>query len=129
MRTFFVVAALVVSQCFHAQKIIYFDSEWNEIKNKKEASYYREVAKQGELYLIKDYYINGALQMEGTAVDDTPNREVFEGKVTWYFPDGKVEMVSNFKNGNLLGESKLYNANGKLLQDMVYDGRNNYSGT
>ena len=35
MRTFFVVAALVVSQCFHAQKIIYFDSEWNEIKNKK----------------------------------------------------------------------------------------------
>mgnify|MGYP001691130767 FL=1 len=129
MRTFFVIMALVVSQCFHAQKIIYFDSEWNEIKNKKEASYYREVAKQGELYLIKDYYINGTLQMEGTAVDDTPNQEVFEGKVTWYFPDGKVEMVSNFKNGNLLGESKLYNANGKLLQDIVYDGRNNYSGT
>jgi len=129
MRTFFVVAALVVSQCFHAQKIIYFDCEWNEIKNKKEASYYREVAKQGELYLIKDYYINGALQMEGTAVDDTPNQEVFEGKVTWYSPDGKVEMVSNFKNGNILGESKLYNANGKLLQDIVYDGRNNYSGT
>ena len=47
--------------------------------------------------MIKDYYINGALQMEGTAVDDTPNQEVFEGKVTWYFPDGKVEMVSNFK--------------------------------
>ena len=67
--------------------------------------------------------------MEGTAVDDTPNREVFEGKVTWYFPDGKVEMVSNFKNGNLLGESKLYNANGKLLQDMVYAERGNYSGT
>ena len=129
MRTFFVVAALVVSQCFHAQKIIYFDSEGNEIKNKKKASYYREVAKQGELYLIKYYYINGALQMEGTAVDDTPNQEVFEGKVTWYLPDGKVDMVSNFKNGNLLGESKLYNANGKLLQDIVYDGRNNYSGT
>ena len=129
MKTLLVVAALVISQCFQAQKIVYFDSEWNEIKNKKEASYYREVAKQGELYLIKDYYINGALQMEGTAVDDTPNQEVFEGKVTWYSPDGKVEMVSNFKNGNLLGESKLYNANGKLLQDIVYDGRNNYSGT
>ena len=36
MKTLLVVVALVISQCFQSQKIVYFDSEWNEIKNKKE---------------------------------------------------------------------------------------------
>ena len=122
MKRFFIVSAFALCQGIYAQSqgVIYFDEEWNIIKDKKKASFYRETTQQGDYYLIKDYYINGTLQMEGKASDKTPNQEVFEGKVTWYYPDGKVSTVSHFSKGIPVGEHKSYQEDGRVIQEYIY---------
>ena len=130
MKRFFIVSAFALCQGIYSQSqgAIYFDEEWNIIKDKKKASFYRETTQQGDYYLIKDYYINGTLQMEGKASDKTPNQEVFEGKVTWYYPDGKVSTVSHFSKGAQVGEHKSYQEDGRISQDFIYKNYAVFSG-
>lgn len=110
-----------------AQNRIYFDSSW-AVTTKDNAVYYRETEKKGNLTLLKDYYKNGVLQMDGLASDAMPGSEVFEGKVTWYYSNGKVQSFSNYKNGDYVGESKGYDEDGKINTDLVYDANGDYSG-
>ena len=130
MKRFFIVSAFALCQGIYAQSqgVIYFDEEWNITKDKKKASFYRETTQQGDYYLIKDYYINGTLQMEGKASDKTPNQEVFDGKVIWYYPDGKVSMVSHFSKGVQVGEHKSYQEDGRISQDFIYKNYAVFSG-
>lgn len=120
MNKFLIASAIVLSQVVSAQEITYFDEEWKVIKDKKNAAFYRETSKKGEYYYIKDFYINGVLQMEGMAISTKPNAEVFQGKVVWYYPNGKVNMLSNYKNGIQVGEYKYYNEKGQITQDFIY---------
>ncbi len=80
--------ALVLSINVYAQEKTYFDENW-EKTTQENMEYYRETTPKGKLTLIKDFYKNGTLQMEGLASDTTPSNEVFEGKVTWYTPKEK----------------------------------------
>ena len=130
MKRFFIVSAFALCQGVYAQSqgVVYFDEEWNIIKDKKKASFYRETTKQGDYYLVKDYYINGTLQMEGVTSDKTPNQEVFEGKVTWYYPDGQVSTVSHFSKGTQVGEHKSYQEDGRIVQDFIYKNDSIFNG-
>ncbi|MGL6125763.1 MAG: membrane-binding protein, partial [Chryseobacterium artocarpi] len=74
--------ALVLSINVYAQERTYFDENWDKT-TKENMEYYRETTAKGKLTLIKDFYKNGTLQMEGLASDTTPSNEVFDGKVTW----------------------------------------------
>ena len=86
----------------------YFDKDFKPIKNKAKAVFYRPkpVFKNG-LYLIQDFYIDGAKQWDGAAFDKAG--KVFEGKCTWYNKDGTLNSVSIYKN-KLLKETILYGA-------------------
>lgn len=128
MKNFLLTLFCTISSIFYSQDILYFDDDWNVVKEKKKASYYREVGKQGDYYLIKDYYIDGALQMEGLASVITPGDEVFEGKVVWYYPNGNVSGFTTYKNGVFFGESKLYDIEGRVLSDMNYKSFNDFDG-
>ena len=110
-----------------AQDRIYFDSAW-AVTTKEKAVFYRETEQKGNLTLLKDYYKNGTLQMEGLASDTTPGEEIFDGKVTWYYPNGKVQSFTHYKNGRFVGESKGYDEDGKINTDLVYDADSDYTG-
>lgn len=119
--------ALVLSINVYAQEKTYFDENW-EKTTKENMEYYRETSAKGKLTLIKDFYKNGTLQMEGLASDTTPSNEVFDGKVTWYTPEGKVMSVVTYSNGKQVGPSQSYDATGRLLEDMVYKADGTFSG-
>ena len=119
--------ALVLSINVYAQEKTYFDENWEKTTQEK-MEYYRETSPKGKLTLIKDFYKNGTLQMEGLASDTTPSNEVFDGKVTWYTPEGKVMSVVNYSKGKQLGASQNYDAKGKLIEDLVYKADGTFSG-
>ena len=110
-----------------SQEKLYFDADW-EPTTKDKMEYYRETSKSGNLTHIKDFYKNGTLQMEGEASDPTPNSEVFEGKVTYYYPSGKKQTETEFKNGQPIGIARDYDEEGRILRDFVYQKDGNYSG-
>ncbi|WP_213278566.1 membrane-binding protein [Chryseobacterium indologenes] len=119
--------ALVLSINVYAQEKTYFDENW-EKTTQDNMEYYRETTPKGKLTLIKDFYKDGKLQMEGLASDTTPNSEVFDGKVTWYTPEGKVLNFATYSNGQQVGPAQTYDMNGRLTEDVVYKADGNFSG-
>ncbi|PTT27107.1 hypothetical protein DBR28_17440 [Chryseobacterium sp. HMWF028] len=119
--------ALVLSINMYAQEKTYFDENWEKTTQDK-MEYYRETTPKGKLTLIKDFYKDGKLQMEGLASDTTPNSEVFDGKVTWYTPEGKVMTTTTFSNGKQLGASQSYDETGRLTEDVSYKADGTFSG-
>ncbi len=129
MKKLFASALFVLVFGFNvfAQEKTYFDENWEKTTQDK-MEYYRETSPKGKLTLIKDYYKDGKLQMEGLASDTTPNNEVFDGKVTWYTPEGKVMNTITYSNGKQVGPSQNFDASGRLLEDMVYKADESFSG-
>lgn len=119
--------ALVLSINVYSQEKTYFDENW-EKTTKENMEYYRETSSKGKLTLIKDFYKNGTLQMEGLASDTTPSSEVFDGKVTWYTPEGKVMSIVTYSKGKQIGLSQSYDAKGRLIEDMIYKDDGIFSG-
>jgi hypothetical protein len=89
--------------------------------------YYRETESKGKLTLIRDYYKNGTLQMEGLVSDYTES-EVFEGKITWYNPEGKVLTTGTFSGGNQVGPAKTFDEQGRILEDLTYKADGTFTG-
>ncbi|MDP9960998.1 membrane-binding protein [Chryseobacterium lathyri] len=113
------ILALILSISVGAQEKIYFDENWEKTTQDK-MEFYRETENKGKLILIKDFYKNGKLQMEGLASDATPGSEVYEGKVTWYTPEGKVLNTGTFSGGKQTGPSQTFDEKGRPLDDLVY---------
>lgn len=121
------IILLLFSNIFSAQQRTYFNEEW-EATTKANASYYRETSKEGKLIRIKDFFINGNLQMDGLASSIKNGEEIFEGEVKWYFQDGKIEKIANFKNGKQEGVLKEYDESGQIISDLAYANNGEYSG-
>ena len=121
------VLALVISIHVNAQEKIYFDENWEKTTPGK-MEYYRETESKGKLTLIRDYYKNGTLQMEGLVSDATPGSEVFEGKITWYNPEGKVLSIGTFSGGNQIGPAKTFDEQGRILEDLTYKADGTFTG-
>ncbi|WP_079241051.1 hypothetical protein [Chryseobacterium indologenes] len=119
--------ALVLSINVYAQEKTYFDENW-EKTTQDNMEYYRETTPKGKLTLIKDFYKDGKLQMEGLASDPTPNSEVYDGKVTWYTPEGKVLSFATYSNGQQVGPAQTNDTKGRLTEDLVYKADGNFSG-
>ncbi|PWN69146.1 membrane-binding protein [Chryseobacterium phosphatilyticum] len=119
--------ALVLSINVYAQEKTYFDENWEKTTQDK-MEYYRETTPKGKLTLIKDFYKNGTLQMEGLASDTTPNNEVFDGKVTWYTPEGKIMNTSTYSKGKQIGLSQIYDVTGRVIEDVVYKADGTFNG-
>lgn len=125
-RKFLSSLLLVCFSTLFSQQKIYFDKDWN-VTTLSKMVYYREIKKNGNLYQIKDFYKNGQLQMEGSSTNSDPNNEVFQGKVTWYFENGKIQKIAEFKDGEQVGTEKEYDEEGRIITDLAYD-KNGFSG-
>tara|TARA_R110002073_G_scaffold279026_1_gene442791 strand:+ start:21642 stop:22226 length:585 start_codon:yes stop_codon:yes gene_type:complete len=121
LLTFFVGCLLFSTSNLLGQSekdTIWYDANWNE-SAKNIAAYFRpkpETKDKG--YWWVDYYISGALQMEALSLDK--NKEVFDGKVTWFYENGHIMQTVNYKNNVLEGARKDYFENGPLKSQYAY---------
>lgn len=122
-----ILMLLLATGSANGQSRVYFDSAW-AVTTQNNAVYYRETEPKGNLTLIKDFYKNGTIQMEGTASNATLGEEVYEGRVNWYYPTGKLQSYSYYKNGIPNGESKYYDEQGRISTEFVYDKDGAYNG-
>lgn len=114
---------LLFSTSLLAQKdTIWFDANWNKT-DKRSASYFRPApVKKNNGYLLKDYFLSGAKQME--AVSLSKDEEKFEGLVTWYYENGNIMQTVNYKNNVVHGLRKNYHESGPLKSQYSYkDGK------
>ncbi|MCT2562087.1 membrane-binding protein [Chryseobacterium herbae] len=122
------VLALIISIHVSAQEKIYFDENWEKTTQSK-MEFYRETERKGKLTLIRDFYKNGTLQMEGLVSDATPGNEVYEGKITWYNAEGKVVSTGTFSRGNKIGPAKTFDQQGRVQEDLVYKADGTFTGS
>ena len=100
------------------QKRLYFDEDWNPCK-KSEASFYRISLPKDNYFEVKDYYISGKLQFEGKSmVKEEPL--LHEGISTWYYENGQVAKIQEFKNNIPNGKLLFYYEDGVLKAEGNY---------
>lgn len=121
------VFVLIISIHVGAQEKVYFDENWEKTTQDK-MEFYREIENKGKLTLIRDFYKNGTLQMEGLVSDTTPGSEVYEGKITWYNAEGKVLSTGTYSAGQQIGPAKTFDEQGRLLEDLIYKADGTFTG-
>jgi len=91
---------------------IWYDKEWKKT-SKFHAEFYRPAPKKKKgKYIIKDYYLDGTLQMEGASIElDTT---IFDGEVSHYFPSGSIQSKADFINGVLHGKATEFYEDGLI---------------
>ncbi len=114
---------IIQTSMAQVKETIYFDTEWEET-TKDQAEYYRNLPLEvkGDEVLVKDYYISGKIQMIGWA--EKGDEGSFHGEVKWFYKNGNVERISNFRYGNLNGVHKEFYENGNAR--MVANYEDNY---
>ena len=128
-KTVLLLLLLLAASKLCAQKdTLYFNSKWNQT-DKNNAAFFRLVPleKEGDLYKVEDYYINGNLQMQGYWYN--LENETLHGKVTWYFEDGTKSIESEYKNGVLEGANTIYKEGGQVSSKGTYKNNEPYSGS
>jgi TonB family protein len=92
----------------------YFNKDWKEVQEKDRAVFYRTVEDQPDgLYLVKDYYMSGQLQMQPVICKAYTPKLEWEGNTILYHENGKVKEEGFFKNENRQGLHKYWYSNGK----------------
>nr|WP_321235987.1 hypothetical protein [uncultured Psychroserpens sp.] len=95
---------------------IWFDHEWNKT-SKISAKFFRPQPENKEgKYMIKDYYINGQLQMEGLSIKQ--DTTIFDGEVTHYYKSGATQSKVNYTNGVPNGSATQFFENG-VISDII----------
>lgn len=102
---------------------LYFDSNWKECPQ-TEAAYYRTVDKsafsQSGLYLVKDFYADGTLEMEGAFSDDS--LKIHQGDFSYYDQQGRIIKTCSYVDDKLNGMYTLYNSGNVFLREPYLDG-------
>ncbi len=94
------------------QERIYFDSLWNKTV-KENAKFYRTVDTiHKELFMIRDYYISGEIQMLGHY--SSMKKEEHEGRFIWYHKNGKKKSETFYKANLPQGTSYSWYNTGSL---------------
>ncbi len=135
MKKIITILLLSIATNLVAQKdTLYFklDTVWRTnwlSSSKKDAEFYRPMPlkKVGDLYQIKDYYINGNLQMEGFCTD--PKKDIYHGKAIWYYKNENIEEEVTYNKGELNGLSKTYFKDGTLKTEGTYKNDKAFNGT
>jgi len=130
---------LILFQTARAEKadslVYYYDKSGRVAPSRDSADYYRVILPPDtnidkDLYRVYDYYANGKLKRVATSL----NTNVFpslDGVCMHYYRNGKRKEVSQYKNGQLVGNVVDYYPNGKLyaifkVEGMTYGYYNSY---
>jgi protein TonB len=101
----------------------YFDKNWKVVEDSSNATYYRVTEEEDNLYLVKDYFMSGRIQMLAHCKEISPRLKM-HGETIYYFPNGNIKEKGKYKNGESLGVFDYYYESGKLREQVRYDGFN-----
>ncbi|MCF6280256.1 MAG: hypothetical protein L3J14_07905 [Flavobacteriaceae bacterium] len=80
---------------------------------------FRDALKKENAFFVKDFYLNGVLQMEGFYKDKLLKQKTDTFKS--YYLNGKTSSIIAYKNGKKHGEAKWYFITGKLSKLANYN--------
>lgn len=109
---FLIIISLISTLTFSQKNKIYFDEDWEQLKNERYASYYRIVTKTDSGYRAQDYYLNGKIQMDGMFLDK--KCITYNGKFVWYDEQGAVTKSATYLKDLGEGEYFEYYSNGQI---------------
>jgi len=116
---------LITSSCASNKKThkIYYDRSWTKVHNPDQAVYYRLYQRTKDslgrrLFMVKDYYKNGVLQMQGSYLNSLNNRS---GTFTWYYDNQNKKEEGYYKDNKRQGEFIYWYISGKLETKSFYD--------
>ncbi len=97
-----------------------YDMDWKEIKCSGSYEYYRILPEgtSNGLYMVKDYYRNGTLQMEGSYSDNHYLHK--QGEFKYYYEDGKLSSLENYIDNKLSGEFRKWYPTGQMKYEGNY---------
>ena len=103
------------------QTKIWLDKNHNET-TKDKGLYYRPAPKKiRKKYWIVDYYLDGKKYREGKALFTTPNKEQFNGVVTYFFKNQNVSKKVTYKKGIKHGVYQEYFETGEISLQGKYE--------
>jgi TonB family protein len=88
----------------------YFDKDWKEV-NANAATYYRKAWKEATLWVVRDYFMSGQLQMSGAYSDDS--LKISEGPFSYYHRNGRLSQTCTYVNDAPEGALRQWYENGK----------------
>lgn len=117
---FLFIPKLCTSQNSSIDRKVYLDSSWNETTSEN-YKYYRIIKdyySNNDLYVIKDYYKSGVLQMEGTSKTKDANSK--EGEFVFYYENGNKKTVTNYMKSRPNGKNLEWYENGNKKLEGEY---------
>ncbi|WP_439183356.1 TonB family protein [Carboxylicivirga taeanensis] len=114
MRFTFLLIVCSLFEMAHSQNTIvtYYDTHWKEV-GKEQAAYYREAFRgKGRRCHVRDYFINGQLQMSGTYRSSLQEKR--QGYFEYFYPSGGRRSHGEYKNDKMKGEWKWYREDGSV---------------
>ncbi len=118
MRPILITAFLfITSLCFAQRQNVYFLKNNGEYVQTRDSADYIRIVREPDssaitLYNVLEYYPNGREKLIGKSSTIDPPK--FEGACTRYYPNGKKQFLSDYKNGQLSGNEYEYYPNGAL---------------
>ena len=103
----------------------YYDEFWRPVENEGQAHYYRIVEKQNGKFLVKDYFMSGALQAEILCTGLKPTLQ-FDSKATLFHENGKSAQVGYFRNEKPYGFHQYFDSDGKLHKEVTFKNDKEY---
>jgi hypothetical protein len=97
----------------------FMNSHMEIISKEKDASYKGVVVEKNEMgYHVKAYFLSGELKMEGFFADE--DLQVPSGWFTYYYQNGKVESMGEFKDGEKFGLWQRFDFEGNEKPEKIY---------
>lgn len=115
MKKYFLALYCITSLQVNAQSdTTWYDADWETVSTKDSATYYRPkpIRHTNGLYLVKDYFMSGALQSEYHAIDQEGN--IMHGKSVCFYESGVKYSEFYYVKGEAHGIAKFYYHNGNL---------------
>jgi TonB family protein len=117
-----IIIFLVLSCTGYAQKIQYLDPNFEPVKKKEYAMYYRTVENREGKFLVKDFFLsNNQLQSEAFCRVVSP-KLVLDGKLTCYREDGTMSQEGSYRDGKAEGIFKHFYEDGRVRTAVMEKG-------
>jgi Uncharacterized protein conserved in bacteria len=116
-----IIFLFVLSDLLFAQDTItlYYNSNWVEISNKDEATYYRKAFEDtNKVWNVRDYYISNKIQMTGAFKSKKLISR--QGHFIYYHENGKKSSEGNYINNRAEGFWNYWHENGQKKSSGEY---------
>jgi len=119
-RLLILLAFMIFTNFGYSQKIRTFYVTSNGIKcSKNLAKFKRTIKNQNDIWVVRDFYLNDSIRMIGHFLDKKLTKKTDTLKK--YYPNGKLSLLSVYKNNILNGNLKSFYINGNISKSTHYN--------